>query len=301
MISKLLSLINPFPSLIAPVSSAALNANITGNPYKVFELPPKKESDRLADPFDEVIRVMSFNILSDNHTDHAWEQRKMAVISMIRFHRADLIGLQEASRTQIQDLASGLPEYEIFEGIFNPILYRKSRFEKIKTGAFYLSSTPDLPSVGWDASFPRSVSWIQLKDKKGETSFYLFNTHFDYHGANAREQSAHVLKRKIAEIALRTPFVITGDFNLFPELSGQKTYDVLTETFKDAFCAAHFPHHGPTGTWSGFKEAGQPGIKPDCIFVGPGVEVHLHGILSDTFDGKFPSDHLPVVADLRFF
>ena len=250
-------------------------------------------------PLEEAMRVMSFNILSDDDSEHAWEKRKSSVISMIRFHRADLIGLQEASHEQVQDLMRALPEYGVFEGLYNPILYRKSWFQSVSSGSFFLSATPDQASLGWDAKFPRTVCWVKLLDKKRGQEFVFFNTHFDYHGPMARNESVSLLEQKVYEISGKSPFVIAGDFNLFPDLGGQKTYQMLNQSFSDAQELAQFPHHGPTGTWSGFKEAGQPGIKPDCIFVGPKVDVYLHGILSDTFDGQFPSDHLPVVADLR--
>ncbi len=247
---------------------------------------------------NEQVRVMSFNILTDQDELHAWRERKDHVVSMIRFHHADLVGLQEPSEKQLDDLRSALIEFDFFPGIYNPILFRKNRFQMISSGSFFLSMTPDRLSLGWDAKFPRAVSWVQLKDEKLNRDFFFFNTHFDYHGKNARAESALLLEEKVFQIADNQPIIIAGDFNLFPQLDGQTTYNLLTRKFADAFDLAQFPHHGPTGTWSGFKEAGRPGIKPDCIFVGPNIEVYLHGVLSDTFDGKFPSDHLPVVADL---
>lgn len=270
------------------------------NPYR----PPDQSASNTStiEPkefhFDETIRVMSFNILSDIDQEHEWEKRQSAVVSMIRFHHADLIGIQEPSESQVKDLLASLPEFEILPGIFNPIIYRKSRFEYISSGSFYLSHTPNEPSLGWDARFPRATSWVKLKDQKSDREFIFFNTHFDYHGKNARDESAKLLQAKVQEIAKASPFIIAGDFNLFPNLGGEETYQILTSSFRDAQGSSQFPHHGPTGTWSGFKEAGQPGVKPDCIFVGPMIEVYLHGVLSDTFDGEFPSDHLPVVADL---
>jgi len=248
--------------------------------------------------FDEAIRVMSFNVRSDDDPIHVWAKRKDRVASVIRFHHADLIGLQEPGQAQLDDLTRALPEFGSFAGIFNPIFYRKSRLHLISSGGFYLSETPDQPSQGWDAKFVRATSWARFFDKKKKKEFVFFNTHFDYHGRLARNESTQLLKQKVTEISGKTPFVIAGDFNLFPELGGEETYKLLTQDFADAQSSAQFPHHGPTGTWSGFKQAGQPGIKPDCIFIGPKIEVYLHGVLSDTFDGQFPSDHLPVVADL---
>lgn len=266
---------------------------------------------------DHAIRVMSFNVRSDDDPDHLWARRRGWVVSMMRFHHPDLIGLQEPDSDQIADLSIALKDYGIFKGIclqdkemgsHDPILYRKSRFTLLDSGFFFLSDTPEVPGLGWDAKFPRGVCWVKLKDKRTLKVFYFFNTHFDYHGRHARDESALLLREKISAISGKCPFIVAGDFNLFPDLGGEKTYEILTQKqlhkegrpLIDAHKVCHFPHHGPTGSWSGFKEAGQPGIKPDYIFVDHYIEVLTHGILADTFDGQFPSDHLPVVADLAF-
>ena len=265
--------------------------------------------------FDETLRVMSFNICCDDNIEHDWTERKRKVASVIRFHKADLIGLQEPSRDQIDDLTKALPEFNLFAGVclkdglvgnHDSILFRKSRFDLLETGFFFLSPTPDQPGKGWNAKFPRGTAWVKLLDKKTQIPFFFFNTHFDYHSRIARDQSAQLLRHKVSEIAGAHPFVVVGDFNLFPELGGGETYKLLTDKSPtlegrpliDAQKSALLPHHGPTGTWSGFKEAGQPGIKPDYIFVDAAVEVYQHGVLADSFDGQFPSDHLPVVADI---
>ncbi len=259
---------------------------------------------------------MSFNISCEIYdTENGWEHRRNSIASMLRFHRVDLAGLQEPLKQQLDDLEDLLCEFERYgvgledgleAGSFNAILFRKSRFELLNAETFYLSPTPDEPGLGWDARFPRGTSWVHLKDRKTGKPFYFFNTHFDYHSRLARDESAFLLREKIEEIANGTPFIVAGDFNLFPELGGDETYSLLTDRVQpfpgmpltDAGTVSLFPHHGPTGTWSGYKEAGQPGIKPDYIFIDSQVTVYLHGVLSDSFDGRFPSDHLPVIADL---
>jgi endonuclease/exonuclease/phosphatase family metal-dependent hydrolase len=267
---------------------------------------------------ERMLRVMSFNVKWDDEKEdpnHLWKKRRNQVASVIRFHKVDLAGLQEPFKRQMDDLSTLLPEYgwigtgledgEI-KGPMDAIMYRKSRFALLEESHFYLSQTPEKPSTGWDAKFPRGVTWAKLYDKKTKKRFYVFNTHFDYHGHSAREESAFLLKQKIAEIAKDAPFIVTGDFNLFPEMGGKEVYETLTQgneeiegrLLRDAHFSALYPHHGPTGSWSGFKEAGQPGIKPDYIFVGANLDVITHGILADCFDGRFPSDHLPIVADL---
>lgn len=263
---------------------------------------------------ENFIRVMSFNIhLKDceeqKPQECLWEFRKEKVASMIRFHHMDLIGLQEPTMDQLNDLTKLLPEYEWIgiglndgkdKGPIDAILFLKDRFKVIENSNFYLSSTPEKLSIGWDAKFIRGVTWAKLKDLKTNQFFYFFNTHFDYHSNLARNNSAQLLREKVMQISQNSPFIITGDFNIFPSLGGEETYKILTEDnfLMDAQFKTEFPHHGPTGSWSGFKEAGQPGVKPDYIFVNKKINVKSHGILADTFDGIFPSDHLPVVSEI---
>lgn len=257
-------------------------------------------------------RLMSFNVCLTEESD-LWEQRKTHVASVIRFHRVDLAGLQEPSVLQAHQLMALLPDYGWYgvcwgtgenkgKGSLDPILYRKSRYELIDASYFFLSQSPDTCSMGWDARYPRGTTWVRLRDKQTGQHFYFFNTHFDYHGTDSREKSAALLIEKIKEIVGDFPFIVTGDFNIFPGMRGEITYNILTKDklLQDAQKMAKYPHHGPTGSWSGFKEAGQPGIKPDYIFVSDSSVVLSHGILSDCFDGDFPSDHLPIVSDIYF-
>jgi len=59
------------------------------------------------------IRIMTFNIRVNVESDslNAWPYRKEIAASMIRFHRADIVGIQEALRDQVKDLAEHLPQY----------------------------------------------------------------------------------------------------------------------------------------------------------------------------------------------
>ena len=261
------------------------------------------------------IRVMSYNIhLKDCETtdneECFWSYRKDRVASVIRFHNMDLIGLQEPTSDQIEDLVNLLPEYRWLgigltdgekKGPIDAILFLRERFELVDRGHFYLSPTPSIISKGWNAKFIRGVTWAKFKDLNTNQFFFFFNTHFDYHSKLARNKSAQLLREKISEISSNNSFILTGDFNIFPTLGGEETYKILTRDnlLVDAHFKSMFPHHGPTGSWSGYKEAGQPGVKPDYIFVSKKSSVHSHGILSDTFDGKFPSDHMPVVSEIE--
>lgn len=258
------------------------------------------------------LRVMSFNIRYNTPADgkNAWPHRKDMAAGMIRFHRADVVGLQEALIGQNRDLAERLPDYDWTgvgredgkkKGEFSSIFFRKCRLELLQHDTFWLSSNPEkVGSMGWDAACRRIVTWAKFRDRRTERIFYHFNTHFDHRGQQARRESAKLLLSKVRSIAGRTPTVVTGDFNCTPE---SEPYRILTESdefeaLSDAFKASEHAHLGPTDTIGGFGPPDTSGDRIDYVFVSNNVDVVQHGILADHWDGRYPSDHLPVLAEV---
>src|SRR5215203_1932966 len=277
----------------------------------VFQItaPAQNSADKNA------LRVMTFNIRYNEPRDgvNAWANRKTKVRDVIRFHKADLIGVQEAQSNQLQDLEKLLPDFAwcgvgrdgAGGGEFSAILYRKSRFKLIETKTFWLSETPEKAGrKGWDANFPRVVTWAKFQDTKTKKTFYHFNTHFDHIGKQARTESSKLLLAQIPKIAAGTPFVVTGDFNAEETTD---VYKILTgrqdgaASFKliDARYVSKNGHFGGNSTFNNFKEL-EPGKKIDYVFVGEKTEVFEHAVLSDRWDGLWASDHLPVLAEIVF-
>ncbi len=261
------------------------------------------------------LRVMTFNIRLNTPDDGAnqWPHRKEIAASMIRFHRADIAGLQEALKDQVDDLTTLLPEYQWFgvgrddgkeAGEYMAVFYRKDRLQVLQQSTFWLSETPESPSKGWDAVCYRVVTWGRFKDTRNGKTFYLFNTHFDHRGEVARRESAFLLLRRIKEIAGSDPVVVTGDFNSSPD---SEPYQIIVNGLPgdpsmkliDSEHVAKYPHHGPDGTTTRFIAANLPNNQTiDYIFIKNSVSSILHGTLSDSFDGRFPSDHMPVLAEV---
>ncbi len=263
-------------------------------------------------------RVMSFNIRLPNQGDgiHYWDHRRPLVASTIRYHEADIIGVQEAFRRQLDEMMTDMPAFAWFgvcrtdgsvhpnpDSEFSAIVYRKDRFERLDGNTFWLSETPDEPgSKGWDAAYPRIVTWVKFKDVNSSKIFFYFNTHFDHMGERAREESAKLLLRKMWEIAGEEPVILSGDFN---STDTSKPYLLLTDKLStygmtDAMFASKSPHHGPIGSFSGsFTLPGVGNNRIDFIFIRNNIMVRKHAILSDSWDGRLPSDHLPVLAELR--
>lgn len=250
---------------------------------------------------------MSFNIRYDEPRDgvNAWSNRKQKVADVIRFHKADLVGVQEALLTQLRDLEKMLPDMAWCgvgradgkeSGEYSAILYRKARFQIQQCNTFWLSPTPEVAgSKGWDAALPRIVTWAKFLDRDTKKTIIHFNTHFDHIGQSARVESAKLILKRIGETSGKLPFVLTGDFNV---VESNEAYKTIAGGMSDARYVSMHPHFGGDSTWTGFKTIEQ-GRKIDYIFVRKGMKVLEHGILSDQWNGLWASDHLPVIAEVE--
>ena len=255
---------------------------------------------------------MSFNLRYNTPNDgvHAWPLRKELVATTIRFHRAEVIGVQEALHDQMMDLEQMLPEYKWVgvgrddgktQGEYAAIFYRHARFELLASGNFWLSEKPEQAgSVGWDAAITRLVTWAKLRDGGSGKTFFHFNTHFDHMGQQAREESAKLLRARITAIAGTEAVVLTGDFNA---TEASPVYKILVEAapplrmLKNARALSTLPHHGPDWTFHGFGKTTER-TTIDFIFVSEGMRVLRHAALFEYGEERYPSDHLPVFAEV---
>ncbi|HZV70388.1 MAG TPA: endonuclease/exonuclease/phosphatase family protein [Saprospiraceae bacterium] len=264
---------------------------------------------------DNDFRIMTFNLRYPNPGDgiHYWDNRRPLVTGLIRFHEVDLLGVQEAHRRQIDEIVADIPEFDWFgvcrtdgktnpypDGEFSAILYRKSRFKFLEGNTFWLSETPEVAgSKGWDAAYPRIVTWAKFEDMLTGKIFFHFNTHFDHLGVVARNESAKLLLQKIKLIAGEFPVIVTGDFNCGET---EMPYHIMTNDstayhVTDAMTISKSPHYGPKATFAGnFEISGLIDHRIDFIFIRNKMEVLKHAILSDSWNGNLASDHLPVMA-----
>ena len=251
--------------------------------------------------------IISYNIRMNTAGDslNAWPLRKEKVEGLLRFHQADIFNVQEALPEQMDDLTVAFPEFDyvgvgrddgIRSGEHTSIFYRKNSFEKLNGGVFWLNETPEKPGKGWDAAHNRTVTWIKLKHKTTEKSFYVFNTHFDNQGKVARDKGAMLTIKMMKEINNQgLPLILTGDLNLSKNTS---SVQLILGYLSDAMDKSITTHYGPLNTSGGFAVKNLS-RKIDYIFINDKVTVLRHGHLSDSFGLFYPSDHLPVLAELR--
>lgn len=253
------------------------------------------------------MRVMTYNIRYKNTIDsiNGWDYRKDNVAGLIQYHQADIVGLQEAFLSQINDLEKRMPGYKWYgvprvtgsNGECNPIFYRTDRYKLLDSGTFWYSETPYIKeSKSWDAFYPRIASWCKFHDKKSGIDFFFFNTHFDHRGETARQKSAEVLRYQIDSIAKKSPVIVTGDFNSGPSsVVYQKI--VKDHELQDALFISSTPHYGPVNSAGGFFVSTSPiRSRIDYIFVNKKVKVLQHATITDQQEGRYYSDHLPVIA-----
>lgn len=263
---------------------------------------------------DDTFGVMSYNLRFDTESDgiNQWENRKDRVASLIRFYRPGFLGTQEGLLNQVQYLEEELDGYGRIgvgrddgadEGEFSAILFDENRFELVDDSeqTLWLSETPDEPSQSWDAALPRILTFGKFRDRQTDETIYVFNTHFDHIGQTAREESAKLIVETIRDVSEGLPVVVMGDFNVTEDNPAYEELTASDSGLKDAYYTTDNPHVGPDFTFEGFEvKSDSEKRRIDFIFVSEPVTVLNHAIISSFRDGYYPSDHLPVYAEIRF-
>ena len=254
---------------------------------------------------DSSLRVVSFNIRNGEANDgtNSWIYRYPASVLMVREIRPDIMGLQEAYEYQVNFLAENLRDYKCVgvgredgkhEGEHMSIFYNKKTVSLKKWGTFWLSETPDEPSLGWDGACRRTATWALMKDKRTGHKFIYVNTHLDHVGKAAQRNGLNLIMEKVAELNPdNLPAVLTGDFNVEPDDSILKALDGKMTSARDV--AVKTDRHGTYNDW------GKASSVIDYIyFTGFSSCPEFRTVTEKFGDWQFVSDHYPVTAVLIF-
>lgn len=258
----------------------------------------------------QALRVMTYNIRLDLASDgvNAWAKRRDWVVAQVQWLRPDLFGLQEVLPNQKADLIADLPRYRLFgegrdakgAGEASPVGYDTERFEFLAGDMFWLSPTPEVSSRGWDAAYPRIATWARLRIRGSQQVVLAINTHWDHVGIIARRQSAAQLVRWIGTNARHCEQVLLfGDFN--SEIDSEQMRIIVRSPLglRDARAITKSAPFGPGGTFNGFKPGSPDSSAIDHILVGGQAELERYAVFSQSIDGRVPSDHFPVLVDLK--
>lgn len=262
------------------------------------------------------LKVLTTNVRygKANDGENSWEFRKDIYGDALVNCHADVIGTQEALSFQKKYLSKRLKGYKSVgvaredgkkEGEYAAIFYRKDRFKAIECGNFWLSETPDVPSLGWDAACIRIATWAFLEEKTTGKRFFFVNTHLDHVGVVARREGVNLLCKKAKEIGGDCPMIITGDFNAYKEsediayVKGTgliHVYDIAAE--KKLNPASYHGFKDYSEVAKSLPADVQPQII-DYIFISEGSCSYYEMMPQKSPDGRFISDHCPVVAKIK--
>jgi endonuclease/exonuclease/phosphatase family metal-dependent hydrolase len=263
----------------------------------------------VSEPAD-TLRVMTYNLRFASATGaNAWPERGPLMHELIEKISPDLMGTQEGLHDQLMDIGNDLPGFSWIgvgrddgrqAGEFMAIFYRKSRLEPLSTNYFWLSDTPEVAgSTTWGNKNRRMVTTVRFRDLQTRKEFYAMDTHFDHEVQLAREKSAELVREKVAELKTTLPILLIGDFNA--GAGKNKAYHMLVydKFFEDTWDLAKDKKGEGLGTFNGFKAVPQNGVRIDWILVKGKCIVLSEQIETFSKEGKFPSDHCPVIADVR--
>ena len=257
----------------------------------------------------------------DDATGNGWKARRQLCLDVIRAQRPDLIGFQEVLREQMEDLERGLPDFGSFgfagpemdarrvgyDGIAkNPLMYSKHRYDQITAGGFWLSETPHLPgSLSWESARARHVNWLRLRERATGREFRIVNTHLDHVSQRAREEQMKLILAEAAVYAPEFPQLFTGDFN------AGATNPVLKLALDAGWANTHTAAPGQRDEGLTVHSFLGPAYKPksaagaargsiDFILTRGPIETRSWKIIRDSRDGRYPSDHYFVAAQVTF-
>jgi endonuclease/exonuclease/phosphatase family metal-dependent hydrolase len=276
--------------------------------FSMISMLPLKESDNAS------VKAMTFNIRygTAKDGDNAWTFRKDMVFEVICRSQCDFIGLQEAMMFQIEEIIQKCPSYEYIgvtrnvdptKGEASPILFDASRWKLLNSGTHWLSETPEVPgSKSWNSSLPRIFTWGKFQNLENKNEILIFNTHYDHRSAEARVNSSRVIIDYIFSMTNSISTILLGDFNASEDqdpITYLTTNTVLPLT--DVYRSLHQEHAEKDMTFYGWKEheAGT-GKRLDYIFYTGELRPLSAEVVQDNIEGRYPSDHMPVMVEFRY-
>lgn len=252
-----------------------------------------------------LLRGMTYNLkFPSENSPHAWSARRPLMAEVLRQTAPQVIGTQEGHFFQLRQIAADAPVPYEWIGLgrgggshdeFNAIFYDPRVLEPVEFDHFWLSKKPreiGSRSLSWRNKSIRMATWVRFTVDGGELLW--LNTHLDNAYEEARVAGAQLIVSRLKELPAELPVVVSGDFNC--AAGDSAAYDILTRDtgLTDAWVQAGGPHISSYGGWA----APIPGNRIDWLLI-RGVTAESAAICDHHDGDEWPSDHVPVYADLR--
>jgi endonuclease/exonuclease/phosphatase family metal-dependent hydrolase len=256
------------------------------------------------------MRVMTCNIRTSYSKDgqNNWDNRKSLCLDIICSNEPDIVCFQEMSGDQRSFFESqlhgfsavGTPDMPGGIDPVNTLFFKNSMFDLSSVGGYWLSKTPHIPGTkSWKSRCVRLVTWIRLERKASHQQLRLSNTHLDHISQKARVNQARMIVADSNVYPDDFPHIVTGDFNC------DYLNPAMTVFRKGGFLDTYNTVHGtmnPGTTYHDFRGDGFDAEigKMDWILAKGDIRAVDACIVRDQREGKYPSDHYFVTADLSF-
>jgi endonuclease/exonuclease/phosphatase family metal-dependent hydrolase len=259
------------------------------------------------------LRVLSWNLWGRGGP---WEARLEAIAATLAAAQPDVVALQEAweegERNQAAILGSGLGFHHVFQGrptaggvsVGNAIL---SRWPIVHAESCMLPAPPELEEL-------RTVVRAHVDGPRGALDVYCTHLNWKFDQSAVRQEQVRAVALFVsAAVDHGVPPILAGDFNAVPDadeirmVTGRTAVPVSGLAFHDAWEVGG--DGGPGHTWLNANPWARQDLEPDrridYIFAGFPRKGGVGHVLScrlvgQPVDGLYPSDHLGVLAELRY-
>jgi endonuclease/exonuclease/phosphatase family metal-dependent hydrolase len=306
--------------------------------------------------YNPIIKIMTYNVDAAHREEQfeatKWINRAPRVKKLIDEVDADIVCLQE-----LRDIVGSIPvnrflgqfdQYRYVIAYRNPSIagpdapletafaqvtfYDPKKFFPLQSFPKWLSDTPDRVSDTWAFNKAKARGSIVLCTQfvlthrgrvvQNVSPFWVFNVHFEI-AEDVKTRSSHKLLEIIKKVSQGQPYIVCGDFNLFPTnflstAQGGQQRAILTEVMQDLGKNAQTLSGKPLeGTFIGYEHdqfkasLNEIITRADHIFGSKGIEKIDSAILyTKTMLAKepeelktrdYPSDHLPLIVDVKLF
>lgn len=251
---------------------------------------------------NENIVVMSFNIRCINANDTGikdYRVRSPYIRQLLEEENPDIIGFQEVKVKQFKYIVRILKNYdyeyckrdERKEGEANPVFFKKNRFYCDARKTIWLSDNYEVMGNSFGGKCFRICSYVHLKDENTGKGFYVFNTHLDHVGEEARIKGVKVIKQLIYDLNVRDDaHLIMGDMNDFYGSAP------INELFNGYVDASKFNHKENEIT---FHNYGTDKQKIDYIALSKNITQLDYKVVTTKYGDIYPSDHYPIEAVIK--
>lgn len=252
------------------------------------------------------IRIMSFNLRCASDPDGSVYDRSKIATEIILKYAPDSFGVQEETPKWKRILSRRLRGKYVGVGVardpfgpwteYNCIYYLRDKYNLIDNGTFWLSETPEEKySVSFDSQCRRIATWAVLEDKETGEKYTHINTHLDHVLESTRVSQSEVLLNEMSKLQTQGTVICTGDFNTYND---GEVYAAMTAKADDAASVAKNTDGGITFHDYG-KITDETEGPIDFIFLTKGTKAETYKIIRNTVSGMYPSDHYPIIADIK--